>query len=131
MKRLLGLVLAGTLWMGRASAADVEMMVNPSWGESGVSGWNHGYSQWPYASGMYAPTSDSLGYAGHIPPPYHTMGFYGYNPGSSSNAGYAGFVSAATYSTGGYPGAPSSWYGAYDYGYAPDYGYVRRSCGCW
>lgn len=128
MRRLLVLVWAGSLGLVQAPVTDGQTITGPV----GGLGWENGIiqGQYPFPTAGPLPPG-AVSSPGHVPIPVYSPGFYGFNPRGLGNAGYAAFVHAANYSYGGYPGAPSSWYGPYDYGYSPGAGPGALPCVNW
>jgi hypothetical protein len=134
MKRILGLVVAGGLWLGLASVADAQFSL--SVGNPYTGGFAIGA---PYA-GMYGGGLYGVPYAGYGVVPGATVyssGYAGVYPGVTTySSGYAGVAPAlapAAYS--GYVYRP--YYGAAAYprwgyygGFRP-FGFGRRVWGYW
>jgi len=115
MKRILGLTLAGVLWLGLAPAANAQFSL--SIGN-------------PYSGGFYG---NSLGY-GMLPgTSYYSSAYSGGYPGLTTySSAYGGmYPGVAAYSPGYtsvYPGVSSYVvpnYGYRSYGYGPGYGVYR------
>jgi hypothetical protein len=117
MRRILGLVAAGGLWLGTASTADAQFSL--SIGN-------------PYAGGLSIGIPYVGGYGGYYGAPYGGYGYSSVVPGVTYyNSGYSGYVAPGTtsfysgYYGAGVPAVSTFAYPAYGsyYGYRPVYGY--------
>jgi hypothetical protein len=126
MKRILGVVAAGGLWLGMTSAANAQFSL--SVGNPYTGGFSIGAPYVGAYSGYYGVPYTGLGY------PYTGLGYpytglgYGVVPGASYySSGYYGLAPgvaafAAPYNYGAYYGVPA--YGVRSFGFAPyRYGY--------
>ncbi len=128
MRRFLGLLLLGGLWIGHPSTANAQVALSlggPFGGRVGISvGSNYGlYGNGYYPYGYYRSVSPWYSSSYGIGPgtSYYNSGYYGYNSGLS----YYGYAPGASYYSSGYYGGYPSYsysYGSPSYGY-PSYGY--------
>jgi len=124
MRRLLGLVFAGVLWLGQATTADAQFALSLGGPFGGGLNVGSGY----YPATYYSP----YGYAPAYAPGYSS--YSGWAPGYTSySSGYAGYYPVAPaypypryYSGYRYPAYSTRYYG-YPYGYGP--GVVGRGFG--
>jgi len=102
MRQLLGLVLAGALWVGIGAEANAQVWVSSGYP---YGAFGSGYAPTSYYGGAYAP--------GYTSTTYYSSGYTGIAPGP---------VYAPTYA----PAYAAPVYG-YSYGAYPAYGYRARS----
>jgi len=132
MKRILGLVVAGGLWLGMAPAADAQVSLsigNPYYGGFSLATPSVGVYSAPYATYGVVPgaTFYSSGYAGVYPGvSTYSSGYYGVAPVVPPVA-YPVYGYRPYYGVGVYPGV--GYYGGYGrFGYG---GFGRRLWGYW
>jgi len=117
MKRILGLVLAGAIWLGLASAANAQFSLS-------IGG--------PYGGGVSVMSPYGIYGSGYYP-----FSYTGWGPGMSYySSSYSGFYPRTSYYSGyygAYPGYYGYGYGTPYYGYSsfygPYYGTVYRRGG--
>lgn len=108
MRQLMGLVLAGALWMGTGHVANAQI-----WISSGNPYGAYGSGYYPTTYNAYAP-----GYGG-----------FGMSTGTTYySSGYAGYAAPAPYYATGYAAPTAYAYptNRYSYGAYPGYGYRVR-----
>jgi hypothetical protein len=132
MRRILGLIVAGGLWLGTAAPADAQFSLsigNPYMGGYGIgNSYLGGYGLPGYGVGT---TTYSNGFAGYPGTFTYSSGYNGVYPGGFTSGYYGAYP--RTYSSGYYGvypgvGAVAPMYGYRSYGYSP-YSYGYRSYG--